>query len=69
MTGQKGLMGAGYVLYCRCTSPRWGQEGGKRAGTKNVMHIVGLGQAEELLASNYKWGDNAACTESMRSQY
>ena len=44
------------------------QERGKRAGNKNVPYIVCLVRAAELLTSDDKWSDNAACTDRMRSR-
>ena len=37
-------------------------------GTEKITHIVGLGQAAELLTSYNKWRVNAACTKIIRSQ-
>ena len=45
-----------------------GQEEGRRSGTPNVPHIVGLGRAAELLTADDKWRDNAAHMERMRNR-
>ena len=45
-----------------------GQEGGQRAGTKNVPYIVFVGQVAELLTSDEMFRDNADRMKRMRSQ-
>ena len=45
-----------------------GQERGRRAGTENVPHIVGMGRAAGLLAEGARWRRDARAMEGLRAR-